>query len=75
MASDVVLIPVQPSPYDVWATGGTVALINETRRFKWQPRVVFAINRKILNTPIGRDVTVALAAFGLSSLPGRSMSA
>jgi chromosome partitioning protein len=29
MASDLILIPVQPSPYDVWATKDTVDLINE----------------------------------------------
>ena len=29
LASDIVLIPVQPSPYDVWAAADTVELIRE----------------------------------------------
>ena len=64
MASDLVVIPVQPSPYDVWATGDTVALINEARQFKENLKAVFVINRKIVNTAIGRDVAGALAEFG-----------
>jgi len=30
MASDVVLIPVQPSPYDIWAADEVVKLIEES---------------------------------------------
>ena len=29
LASDMVLIPVQPSPYDVWAAAETVQLVRE----------------------------------------------
>jgi chromosome partitioning protein len=68
MASDLVLIPVQPSPYDVWATSDIVGLINEARQFKEQLRAVFTINRKIVNTAIGRDVAGALAEFGFPVL-------
>lgn len=65
MASDMVLIPVQPSPYDVWASADTVQLIKEARQFKENLKAVFVINRKIVNTAIGRDVVTALANFGL----------
>jgi chromosome partitioning protein len=68
MASDLVLIPVQPSPYDVWATADIVGLINEARQFKPHLRAAFTINRKIVNTAIGRDVAGALAEFGLPVL-------
>ncbi len=34
LASDLVLIPVQPSPYDVWAAAETVQLIREAQQFK-----------------------------------------
>jgi chromosome partitioning protein len=63
MASDLIVIPVQPSPYDVWATADTVALIREARQFKERLDAVFVINRKIVNTAIGRDVAQALAEF------------
>lgn len=63
MASDLVLIPVQPSPYDVWAAADTVTLIREARAFKTHLKGAFVINRKIANTAIGRDVSKALAEF------------
>jgi chromosome partitioning protein len=64
MASDLVVIPVQPSPYDVWATQDIVQLITEARQYKENLKAVFVINRKIVNTAIGRDVGSALASFG-----------
>ena len=63
MASDLVLIPVQPSPYDVWAATETVQLIREAQTFRSDIKSAFVINRKITNTAIGRDVTAALAQF------------
>ena len=32
LASDIVLIPVQPSPYDVWAAADTVQLMREAQQ-------------------------------------------
>ena len=61
LASDLVLIPVQPSPLDVWATDDTVQLVNEARQFKETLQACFVINRKIVNTAIGRDVADAFA--------------
>ena len=63
MASDLVMIPVQPSPYDIWAADEVVKLIAEARVFKENIKSVFAVNRKISNTAIGRDVGEALAAY------------
>lgn len=68
MASDLVLIPIQPSPYDVWASSDIVRLVREAQQFKENLKAVFTINRKIANTAIGRDVTSALAEFGLPVL-------
>ena len=63
MASDIVVIPVQPSPYDIWAADEVVKLIDEARVYKETLKSVFAINRKIANTAIGRDVREALSAY------------
>ena len=63
MASDLVVIPVQPSPYDVWATSDIAQLVREAQQFKEKLKAVFVINRKIVNTAIGRDVATALAEF------------
>lgn len=67
-AADMILIPVQPSPYDVWAAKEIVDLINEVSILKPQLKASFTINRKIVNTAIGRDVTDALAAYHLPVL-------
>ena len=47
LASDYVLIPVQPSPYDVWAAADTVQLIREARQLKESLMAAFVINRRI----------------------------
>ena len=61
MASDLVIVPVQPSPYDVWAAADTVQLIREAQVFKADLKCAFAISRKVANTVIARDVKTALA--------------
>lgn len=63
MAADCVVIPVQPSPYDIWAADEVVKLIDEARVYKENLKSVFVVNRKITNTAIGRDVAEALAAY------------
>jgi len=69
MASDKIAIPVQPSPYDVWATSDIVGLINEAHVFKPDLAATFVVNRKIVGTAIGRDVGTALAQFNLPVCP------
>lgn len=68
MASHIVLIPVQPSPYDVWAAEDVVKLIHEASVFKEKLKSGFVINRKIANTAIGRDVGDALSNFDIPML-------
>jgi chromosome partitioning protein len=60
LAADLVIIPVQPSPLDVWAAQDTVRLVNDAIVYKEALKSVFAINREIVNTAIGRDVSAAL---------------
>ena len=68
MAADVVLIPVQPSPYDIWAADEVVKLIQEAGIYKQNQKAAFVVNRKIANTAIGRDVGDALAGYALPVL-------
>ena len=68
MASDIVVIPVQPSPYDIWAADEVVKLITEARVYKDNLKSCFVINRKISNTAIGRDVVEALSGYDLPVL-------
>ena len=68
MAADLVVIPVQPSPYDVWAAKDIVDLIKEAAPYRENIKSVFVINRKIINTAIGRDVAEALAGYNIPVL-------
>lgn len=61
LAADLVLIPVQPSAYDVWASHEMVQLITEARVFRPQLRAAFVINRRVVGTVIGREARAALA--------------
>jgi chromosome partitioning protein len=63
LAADLVVIPVLPSPYDVWAAREIIALISEAAAFKEGLTTRFAVNRKIVGTAIGRDVVHALADY------------
>jgi len=61
MAADFVLIPVQPSPYDLWAAQETVGLIEEAMTYKPNLKAAFIMNRKSVNTAISRSAKEALA--------------
>jgi chromosome partitioning protein len=68
MAADFVLIPVQPSPYDIWAADEIVKLIEEASIYKENLKSAFVVNRKITNTAIGRDVIEALSTYSIPVL-------
>ncbi len=68
LAADIVLIPVQPSPYDVWASAEMVSLIREAQVFRPALRAAFVINRRVGTTVIGREARGALADQPLPAL-------
>lgn len=68
MAADRVLIPVQPSPFDLWASAEMVSLLQESQVLKPALRAAFAINRRVSTTIIGREVRQALADQPLPAL-------
>lgn len=59
MASDLILIPVQPSPFDIWSCTEIVSLIREAQQFRPDIKCAFVVNRKVGNTVISREVTKA----------------
>ncbi len=69
LASDLVLIPVQPSPFDLWAAAHTLELVREAQQFKPTLRATLVVNRKVANTAIGRDIVTALTCYELPILP------
>ena len=68
LAAERVLIPVQPSPYDVWASAEMVALIREAQVFRPALRAAFVINRRVSTTIIGREARQSLAEQPLPAL-------
>ncbi|MDQ6227567.1 AAA family ATPase [Pseudomonas aeruginosa] len=68
LAAERVLIPVQPSPYDLWASAEMVALIREAQVFRPALRAAFIINRRVSTTVIGREARQALADQPLPAL-------
>ena len=68
MVSDLVVIPVQASPYDVWSAKEIIDLMADVDILKPNLKKAFAINRKIVNTAIGRDVAQVLAEYPIPVL-------
>lgn len=67
-AADLVLIPVQPSGADFWASRETVKLAQEMHGFKETQKSVFMVSRRISRTSLSESVAEALADFGLPIL-------
>ena len=61
LAADLVLIPAQPSPFDGWASGEMLKLIDEARIFRPQLIARFVLNRSGARTLIARDTAELLA--------------
>lgn len=68
IASDLVLIPVQPSPFDVWAAQEIIDIINEAVITRPELISRFVINRRFPNTTLGAEVQDALKSFELPVL-------
>ncbi len=69
LASDFILIPATPSPFDVWASLETTTLIAEAQTLRPNIKAAFAINRKVGKTVIGRAVANAFADLPFPVLP------
>ncbi len=71
-AADFVLIPVQPSPYDIWAAADLVDLVKQRIEVTdGRLQAAFVVSRAIKGTRIGAEVTEALAGYGLPVLEAR----
>lgn len=64
--ADAILIPVTPSPYDIWAVADLVELIKARQEVtNGRPRAAFVISRAIKNTRLSREVVEAALEHGL----------
>lgn len=71
-AADFILIPVQPSPYDIWATADLVDLVKQRIEVTdGQLQAAFVVSRAIKGTRIGGEVTEALTGYELPVMDTR----
>ena len=67
--ADFVLVPVQPSPFDVWASDAVAGLIKTRQEATGgTPRAACVISRAISNTSLQRSIGTALEGYGLPVL-------
>tara|TARA_R110002167_G_scaffold220096_1_gene424652 strand:- start:227 stop:850 length:624 start_codon:yes stop_codon:yes gene_type:complete len=65
-AADIVLVPVQPSPYDIWATSDLVELIKIRQELDGgKLKAAFLISRAIKNTKLSSEISCALKEYNL----------
>ena len=73
-ACDLVLIPVQPSPYDIWATSDLVDIVKQRIEMTdGSLKAAFVVSRAINNTNIGKEVSTVLLDYGLPVLDTKIM--
>lgn len=66
LCSDIILIPVQPSPYDVWASKALVDLVKQRQEVSdGRPHAAFVVSGQIVGTNIGKEVRDVLSEYGL----------
>ena len=71
-AADVVLIPVQPSPYDIWATADLVELVKSRIQITdGKLKAAVVVSRAIKGTKIGAEIVEALHGYELPVLETR----
>ncbi|MBI1260640.1 MAG: AAA family ATPase [Rhizobiales bacterium] len=61
LAADLLLIPVQPSPFDGWASAEMLSLLQEARIYRPQLAARFVLNRCGARTVIARETAETLA--------------
>lgn len=65
-AADFILIPVQPSPYDIWATAELVDLVKQRIEITdGRLKASFVVSRAITGSNIGKEVSATLEEYGL----------
>ena len=63
-AADLVIIPVMPSPYDLWATATITERVSATKEIQPNKQCFFLLNRVNELASISRETAEALASLG-----------
>lgn len=72
-SADAILIPVQPSPADIWGTSDVVGLVQQRQEVTdGIPPAAFVVSRQISRTNLADEIQEALEDFRLPVLEGRT---
>jgi len=63
--SDLAIVPITPSPLDIWSSKETVSLFPEAKKRNRKVTAKLLICRKIVGTRIGREAREALETYGM----------
>jgi len=61
--SDLVIVPLSPSPLDIWSCWGTLEMISEVQRENPDLKAQLLVSRKIPGTRVGREAREAMEVF------------
>ena len=61
--SDLAIVPLSPSPLDIWSCWGTLEMISEVQRDKPDLKAQLLVSRKIPGTRVGREAREAIEVF------------
>ena len=70
VGSDKIIIPILPSPYDIWAADDIITTIKDVKEIasNIDPEVHFLINQKIANTKIAKEALDCLEGYNINIL-------
>jgi chromosome partitioning protein len=60
LSADIAIVPITPSPLDIWASNDIVPLIKEAKEYNKALDARILISRKVANTIVGREARQAL---------------
>ena len=72
-AADMILIPIQPSGYDLWAAADLVSLIHARQEVTGgRPLAAFVVSRQIIGTHLAKEINEAIDEFELPAFKART---
>ena len=63
--SNFIIVPITPSPLDIWAAQEVIDLIKEAKKHNKQLKARLLITRKIVGTTPGNDIREALQSYSI----------
>lgn len=66
LCSDIILLPVQPTPFDMWGPRNTVELVKQRQQIaEGKPKTAFVISKEEVGTSLGKECRGVLEGYEL----------